>query len=207
MLERELAADVERVMVGDGDALQRLIIHYHATLYGVVAAAVDAGLRRRIDADDVLQQAYVAAFKGVAECRFNGPAGFYKWLEAIALSRLRDERRALRRQKRDVAREVRNTPDQTSRYTALIDRFARSESTPSRKVAREEAVAAVMSSLARLTDDQREVIRLRFLEERPVTEVAARLAKSDAAIHMLCHRGLKALRKLMVSITRYLTGG
>jgi RNA polymerase sigma-70 factor (ECF subfamily) len=73
-------------------------------------------------------------------------------------------------------------------------------------MAQDEAIAALLSSLARLTDDQREVIRLRFLEGRPVAEIAGRLDKTEAAIHMLSHRGLKALEELMGSITQYLSG-
>lgn len=205
MDERERAADVERAAGGDADALQRLIVQYHAALRGIVTGALDGDLRRRIDPDDVLQQAYVAAFKGVASCRFDGPGAFYKWLETIALSQLEDLQRAERRAKRDAAREVRPVADATASYPDLVHHLASSDSTPSRQVARAEAVAAVMSCLARLNDEQRDVIRLRFLEGRPVADVAARLGKSEAAIHMLCHRGLKALRERMVSISQFLT--
>ena len=108
-------------------------------------------------------------------------------------------------QKRDVAREVRDAPDATASYPDLVHRLAGGESTPSHRVAREEAVAAVLSSVARLTDDQRDVVRLRFLEGRSVAEVAERLGKTEPAIHMLCHRVLKVLRERMVSISRFLT--
>ena len=90
--------------------------------------------------------------------------------------------------------------DAATSYPQLIERLTRSQSTPSRHLARAEAIAAVMSSLARLTDEQRDVVRLRFLESRSVAEVAAKLGKSEAAIHMACHRGLKALRELMESV-------
>ncbi len=206
MNEQQRAADVERAMAGDADALQRLIVRYHATLRGIVAAARDDDLRSRIDPDDVLQQTYVAAFKGLAGRHFDGPGAFYKWLETIARSRLEDQQRALRRGKRDVAREVLPAADRTASYPDLVNRLADPDSTPSRQVAKSEAVAAVMSCLARLDDEQREVIRLRFLESRPVAEVAGRLGKSEAAIHMLCHRALKALREQMTFVTRYLTG-
>ena len=207
MDESERAAWVARATAGDEDALQRLIVSYHAVLRRVVAVSVDGELRHRVDPDDVLQQAYIAAFQSVTTCRFDGPGGFYKWLEAIALSRLEDQQRALRRQKRDATREADAARETTASYPDLFQRLASPESTPSRVVARDEAVAAVMSSLARLGQEQRAVIHLRFLEGRPVAEVAERLGKSEAAIHMLCHRGLKALRERMVSITRYLSQG
>lgn len=247
MDEGERAALVELVAQGDCDALQRLVVIYHTPLRRMLETKIEPGLRHHIDPDDILQQAYVAAFKAVAAqtrdrrgaddqsrdregaetlppqdssvrhadhtrqhtgttpLQFTGPGGFYKWLETIAISRLKDEQRALRRQKRDVARVAHDRPDISASYPDLVDRLAGSQSTPSRQIARDEAIAAVMSSLARLTEEQREVVRLRFLEGLPVADIAARLCKTEPAVHMLCHRGLKALRELMVSITRYLT--
>ncbi len=79
------------------------------------------------------------------------------------------------------------------------------DTTPSGLVARNEASAAVLSSLARLPEDQREAIRLRFLEDMPVGDVARCLGKTDAAIHGLCRRGLRGLREFLVSMSRYLT--
>ena len=90
-------------------------------------------------------------------------------------------------------------------YPDLVDRVAAADGTPSRLVSRDEAVAAIVSSLARLTADQREVMRLRFLEGKSVADVATRLGKTETAVHSLCLRALKALRKLMGSISRYLT--
>jgi RNA polymerase sigma-70 factor (ECF subfamily) len=205
-MEREArAADVARVSEGDPDALQRLIIEYHAHLRRAVDAGVSRQLRSRIDPDDILQQTYVVAFRSVKERRFEGPGAFYKWLEAIALSRLRDEERALRRRKRDVGREVSVSWRSGQSIPALCDRLTGADATPSRKLAREEAIAAVMSGLARLSEDQRVVVRERFLHGCSVPEIAQRLGKTEGAIHMLCHRGLKALREQMVSLTRYLS--
>lgn len=241
MRDSERIEDLRRVMSGDADALQRLVIHYHAALRRAVASALPDDLRGRLDPDDILQQAYIAAFRSVVasgSCTgrpdpscgpatselctaspqpnrdregavsFDTPAGFYTWLKAIALARLKDAERRLRRRKRDVAREiggVRDRRDGAESYPDLLNRLSGGGSTPSRHVAKHEAVAAVLTSLARLNDDQREVVRLRFLEARPVAEVAERLGKTEGAVHMLCHRGLKALRGHLGSITNYLT--
>lgn len=255
MNEAERTALAEEVARGDQDALQRLIVVYHVALRRAVDTRIEADLRRYLEPDDVLQQAYVSAVKAVGDQRrnrkgadtpshgheraenqnrdrkgadsprhererapapkraqpgtavlqFDSPAVFYKWLEAIAICRLKDQERALRRRKRDIARVVHDRADFTTSFPDLIDRIAGSDSTPSRRIGKDEAIAAVMSCLARLTNDQREVVRLRFLEGKSVAEVAGALGKTEANIHVLCHRGLKRLRELMVSITRYLT--
>ncbi|MBU0718554.1 MAG: sigma-70 family RNA polymerase sigma factor [Planctomycetes bacterium] len=201
----DLAAQVKLVAAGDADALQRLVIHHDAGLRGVVTGAIDAAMRSRIDPDDILQEAYIVAFKSLGDAEFNSPEHFQNWLKRIALDRLKDAQRAQRRQKRDVAREAHEHAASTGSYPDLVHRLAGGESTPSRQIAKAEAIAAVMSSLARLTDDQREVVRLRFLQDVPVAEIAKRLGKTETAVYTLCHRGLKSLRGLMVSITRYLS--
>lgn len=207
MSDGELAQDLVRVVNGDRDALQRLIVRYHAQLHAVVARRIPAALGARLDAEDVLQQTYVAAFRDVGNCTFETPAGFRKWLEAIALARLLDAQRALRRQKRDIARQVDPGPALSDSCSDLLAHLAAGDSTPSRKIRRSEAVAAVLSSLAQLSEARRTVIRQVYLEQRSVREVAERLNKSEAAIHQLCSRGLKDLREVLGAITEYLTHG
>lgn len=214
MDEAARRVELRKAVGGDADALQRLLIHYHPTVSRFVASRLPKKLQRHLDPEDVLQQTYIAAFGNIRGCSFDGPGGFFKWLEAIALEKLETTQRDLRRQKRDITREYH--PDSfgsgkgrlagwasDSSYPDLFARLAGSDSTPSRRLARQEAAAALLSSLARLTDDQRTVIRLRFLEDRPIEEIAATLRKSEDAIYMLCHRGLKALHAMLGSISRY----
>jgi RNA polymerase sigma-70 factor (ECF subfamily) len=204
MTEQERAVQVELAAKSDADALQRLIVFYHGRLRRAVAAEVVGRWQRTIDADDVLQQAYVAAFKSIGGCVFAGPGGFYKWLETIALNQLKDLQRRFHRQKRDVGRERSTRSGITASFPNLLARLASPDSTPSRHLAKTEATAAVMSSLARLTDEQRAVVEMRFLEGRPVAEVAQQLGKTEPAVHMLCHRGLTRLRELLGSLSRYM---
>ena len=205
MDENRRAELIERACDGDNDALQTLLIYYHAPLKAVVGGRIEQRLHRYFEPEDILQEAYAHAFRAVREALFDGPAAFYRWLETIALNQLKDHQRALRRKKRNPARQRSNIGRAGTTVLDLAERLTAPDSTPSRKVARKEAVAALLTSLARLTEDQRSVIRLRFLEGLPVSEVATRLAKTEPAIHMLCHRGLKTLRELMVSITGYLS--
>ncbi len=205
MNEQERTAQVALAAEGDPDALQRLIIEYHNQLAGALHPRIEPALRRLIDPDDVLQDAYTLAFQNIASCEFENSAAFYRWLERIMINALRDRQRALKCQKRDIARVISDHGRSRSSYPELVQRLSSPDITPSRQVAKGEAVAAVISSLARLTDDQREVVRLRFLEELPVGEVASQMGKSEEAVHMLCHRALKSLRKLLVSITQYLS--
>jgi RNA polymerase sigma-70 factor, ECF subfamily len=169
---------VEQATRGDADALQRLVVHYHSALHRAVDGKLPAKLRRYVDPEDVLQQAYIVAFQGVGGCDFESPGGFYKWLERIALNKLANVSRDLKRKKRDIARLALGRNTAWTSCPDLADRLASPGTTPTRHMARQEASAAVISSVARLTEDQREVVRMRFLEGRPVEEIAASLIRA-----------------------------
>ncbi len=203
MNEEDRAAHVQLAAGGDSDALQRLIVYYHAPLHGVVGRALSADAGPHLDPDEVLQDTYVAAFRAVVGCKFDGPGGFYKWIEKIALNQLRNRRRDLRRKKRDVTREI-VARNQTTSHSDLLARVISPQSTPSRQLARQEATAAVMSSLARLTDDRRRVVQMRFLAGMSVPDVASALDKTENAVHVTCHRALTQLRDLLISISSHL---
>lgn len=229
MTEAERARQVELASQGDAEALQRLLMDYHMPLSKVVEAELGPLLGVRLDVEDVLQEAYVAAFRalrgeGEAPAEpcdasvppstiqnpkskiknrlcFDGPAQFYKWLERIVLNELRELARAARRLKRDIARQALGRPAATTSYPDLLQRITATGTTPSRALSRQESIAVLLTSLARLSDDQRAVIRWRFLDDVPVAEIATRLGKTDMAVYTLCSRGLKALRERLASIT------
>jgi len=78
---------VERARDGDADAFGELVERYQAAVYRVARAA----LRSAAEADDVTQDAFVAAFQKLGE--FRGEASFKTWLLAIAWNTARMQRR------------------------------------------------------------------------------------------------------------------
>ncbi len=205
MSEKRRAHQVELAARGDQDALQQLIVYYHGPLHGVVSSAINGFLAHHIDPDDILQEVYFSAFKSIEKCSFAGPGAFYKWLEKLATNQVKNRQRELMQLKRDVRRNALPKACLATSIPGLLERIPSPHSTPSRQLAKAEASAAVLSCFARLTDEQREVVRLRFLEGRPVADIAKRLGKTDDAIHKLCFRGLKSLGEMMASITKYLS--
>lgn len=183
--------------------MQRLILHYHPILSGMLVQKIRADARHLVEIEDVLQEVYAAAFRALDTARFENAAGFYKWIERICINDLRDVERGLRRQKRDIRR---NIGQQTTRDSLvdLVHRVADSDPTPSRHLAHDEAVAAALTSLARLTEEQRTAIRLKYFEQMPTPELAAHLNRSEPAVHALCYRALQELRWLLGSISQYL---
>jgi len=198
---------VARAAQGDRDALQCLIVRHHASLRREVARGIGPAVQRYLDAEDVLQDAYVLAFRNARAADLQSGEHFFRWLRTIARNQLKSRLRALRQKKRDIAREQPLPGADRTPYPALVEQLTGSDTTPSRRLARAEATAAMLTSLARLTDEQRSAIRMRFLEGRPVAEIAGRLGKSESAVYMLFHRGLKALRDSLTFISRYSLSG
>jgi len=203
MDEQARLGQVRAAQEGDPNALQRLIVEYHPVLHRRLMREARRQPPLIPDIEDILQDAYIAAFQGIKGCSFDTPAAFYRWIETITLYCLKDRKRASLRKKRDVRRVVAlATPDRTS-YMEFSQQLLADVSTPSRQLGRAETVAVLLTSLARLSDDQRNVVLLRFLEGLSVAEIAERLGKTEDAIHALCRRGLKSLRELMGSLSRY----
>ena len=66
---------------------------------------------------------------------------------------------------------------------------------PSRVAETGEVRARLQAALAMLTETQRQVILLKFIEARTNAEVAAMLGKDEGAIKSLQHRALAAMRR------------
>ena len=88
---------------------------------------------------------------------------------------------------------------------ALIDMLAAPGKTPSRVVARDEAVSAVEKALESLNEDQRRAIMLVHIEEKPVAEAAEAMGRTERSIHGLLRRGLEKLREVLGRESKFLT--
>ena len=65
------------------------------------------------------------------------------------------------------------------------------------------AQECLVSAMQKLTEDQRQVVQLKFIEDREIGEVAAILGKSERAIRSLQHRALAALNRAMQQEPNY----
>src|SRR3954447_9767152 len=76
----DLDLDLDRARRGDRDAFGRLVRRHQRRVY---AAALHL-LGNHSDADDVTQEAFVRAYRGLAG--FDGRADFFTWLYRIAVN-------------------------------------------------------------------------------------------------------------------------
>lgn len=57
----------------------------------------------------------------------------------------------------------------------------------------------VRTAMQCLTDEQRQVVLLKFIEDRETTEIAELLGKNERAVRSLQHRALAALQRVLVT--------
>lgn len=204
--ERELEL-VRRAVGGDSAALKLLLLDAHGRLCGCVGRRIPADLRPTLDAEDVAQEAYTEVFRRIGQFEVRGADSFQRWVFTVALHKLRHAISRQRAAKRGggaqaVAAASRNHEESC---VALLDLLAAPGRTPSRCVARQEAVQAVESALAELPEHYRQALWLVHIQGWSVAQAAAEMGRTERALHGLCRRGLNALRERLGSVSGYLS--
>jgi RNA polymerase sigma-70 factor (ECF subfamily) len=198
-------ARLQQAVAGDQDALGQLLFEFHDRLAAFVGAGLPARLQGVVDVEDVLQQTYIDAFRGVRAFTPEADGSFYRWLETIAEHRLLDAIRAHDCLKRGGNRRVEHVMDDGQSVHDLFDVLAASLPTASQFAARHEAVAALTAHIDDLPAGQRDAIRLFHLDGHDCEEVARRLGRSSDEIRGLLYRGRRKLRDAMGNSSLYLT--
>jgi RNA polymerase sigma-70 factor (ECF subfamily) len=139
-----------------------------------VYAYVLRRVHNRVDAQDLTAHVFQQALANLGKFSWRG-APFATWLYRIASNAIADQ---ARRKSREVAEES-NTVSANPGTTDL-------EFTERR--------ARVFKAVAKLPEDQRRVIMLRFADEKSVREIADELGRSEGAVKQLQFRGLETLR-------------
>ena len=191
---------------GDIEALEALFGAMHDRFLGLIRRKVGVDWQGKIDPDDILQEAYIAAFGGIGAFAPDGAESFYRWVAAIIDHRFIDAVRKLRRQKRDVMRQQR-LPTRISRHESLVQRLGDEQGRPSQIVRRQDAIGTLMACIAQLPEDQRIAVQRLHLDEAPIGAVASELDRTEDALRRLAGRGLERLEQLMGRRSQYLSSG
>jgi RNA polymerase sigma-70 factor (ECF subfamily) len=164
-------------------------------------AQVSPELRTKVDASDLLQETFLAASRSVAEFQGGDLETFVRWLQVIAARRVADAyRRYFDFEKRDLRKEVpldRLLARCDRSASQLLENLADSASGPISVAFRHEQALRLADAMAVLPEHYREILQLRYLEERPLGEIALRLGRSKGATAMLMARAIEKLRELI----------
>lgn len=161
---------------------------------------MDPRLRARTDLSDVLQEAYIDAYRRLDYYAKQPDLSFYLWLRQVTMQRMIDlHRRHLMAGKRDVRQEVplpAQGYDATSSL-AIAQHFVDGIGSPSQLAVRQEMLTQLELTLESMESVDREVLALRHFEELGNGEVAELLGISEAAASNRYVRALSRLRKLL----------
>ena len=171
---------------------------YFELVYGYVARRV----RDRSATEDLTSEVFRKALANLDRFKWTG-APFGAWLLRIASNVIADRAKK-------AAREPGNRPSvgagsyEPSLTVGLMPGGA-ANSSKSQQIQLEDAErkAWVIRKVDELPDDQRRVIKMRFAEEKTISEIAADLGRSEGAVKQLQFRALQTLRiKLTTEGTR-----
>jgi RNA polymerase sigma-70 factor (ECF subfamily) len=148
-------------------------------VYRDLAPAVLGYLRseRVRDPEDLLGEVFLQVTRDLS--RFRGDRDdLRRWVFTITRNRLVDASRRRARRPRELDRELPDTPAQAP--AEAID-------------------PELLAALALLTDDQREVIVLRFIADLPLDIVARVTKRRVGAVKALQHRALATLGRILTA--------
>lgn len=194
---------VGRLRAGDREALAEAFARHRQRLAGLVRFRLAPRLQGRVDADDVLQEAYLAAARRLEHfARTEAPSPFV-WLRMIVMQTLVDlYRQHLGAKMRDGGREVplqeSGSPEATSASMAI--RLAADLTSPSQAAARAEEVERARQAIETMDPIDREVLALRHFEELSNQETAEVLGIQPKAASIRYVRALRRLKDLLSTL-------
>jgi RNA polymerase sigma-70 factor, ECF subfamily len=200
---------IERVRAGDVDALNALFTRHRERLRRMVDIRMDRRLQARIDASDVLQEAYLEVIQRLDEYLSNPKLPLFLWLRLVVGQRLMTlHRRHLGAQQRDAGREVslfrEALPAASS--AALAAQLMGKFTSPTQAAMRAERMLRLQEALNTLDPIDREVLSLRHFEELTRTEAAQVLDITEAATAKRYVRAMKRLTNLLADMPGGLEG-
>ncbi|MDQ6693844.1 MAG: sigma-70 family RNA polymerase sigma factor [Chloroflexota bacterium] len=172
------------MLSNEADLAQRASQHDQAAFAELYNAYVDKIYRyifykvgSALDAEDLCEQVFLKAWEAIGRYTWCGYP-FSSWLYKLAHNLVVDYYRT-RRESLPLS-DLLSTPDEP------ID--------PENMLHRSLDAAEMRESIAQLTDEQRQVISLKFIEGYENSEIAQMMNKKEGAIRALQYRALRSLQ-------------
>ena len=192
-----------RAKAGDHSVLGRLLNEFQNLLRARARESFDVRLRGRISESDLVQMTLMTAAEGFPAFRGQSEAELVAWLKAILAQHMAATARwHLQTQKHAVGKEVAFLDLPTASQSGGSgsgSAFAPAANvpTPSRYLMQEELRERIGAAIAELPWEQQEAVRLKFIDEWTLPEIAEFLGKTERAVAGLVARGMKRLKDVL----------
>ena len=174
----------------------------------MVAFRMDPRLRGRVDAADVVQDAFVEASAHRADYFRAASAPLFLWLRGLTSNKLLEVHRhhlgtRMRDAKRELPLDAPARPDETS--AALCAHLTAHATRPSVAAARGEVHTRLAEALSEMDPTDREVLAMRHFEQLSNAEAAQVLGIQERAAAKRYLRALQRLREFLAAMPGGLT--
>ncbi len=176
-----IRAAVARAQRGDREAFAELYRQYLTPIYRFVFLRV----KSREEAEDLTQSVFMKAWAAIREYRERGNP-FSAWLYAIARNAVVDRWK----KKKEVRLGAEEQDD-------LFARIPDDAPNPTERAESRERQERIRTAIQHLSEDQQELVILKFIDDLSNHEISAITGKSEDAIRQLQFRALKALRNIL----------
>jgi RNA polymerase sigma-70 factor (ECF subfamily) len=184
------SALLDQAKAGDADSLSRALERNRRRLTVLVHFKLGPRARQLSDAEDVVQEVYLRAFRAIGQFTCESPGSLLRWLSVIADRVIVDRARYQGREKRAGEEVPFRSPSNPLGPEPLDTR------TPSRLLAQQEAVARLLARLNALPEEYRRAILMAKIEGLSTAEMAEQLGKSREAVALLVYRAVKRFRTI-----------
>lgn len=188
---------IRQAAAGDEQAMQRLFADNRPRLKRMVELRLDRRVQGRVDASDVLQEAYIDLVQQLPGYSKDPNMPFFLWMRRITGQRLsKIHRKHLGAAKRNAAIEVGlwdgGMPEASSFFLAskLIGQFTSAGA----KAIRAERRLHLQGILNEMSAQDREILALKHIEQLENSEIAVDLETTESNVRVRYFRALRRLR-------------
>ncbi len=176
---------VERARLGDEQAFEELYERYLKRVF----LFVDKRLRNTADTEETVQEVFINIFNSIES--FRGEAPFAAWVFGVTRRTLAGR---FKRKRHPTVPLVEEDHDTGKANGSSYGPHSSSHPSPLEAYECEELLAQMEGKLAnRLSAEQRQLFQLHHLEDRPISEIARKLHKSENSVKSNLYRARKVL--------------
>jgi RNA polymerase sigma-70 factor (ECF subfamily) len=188
---------------GDAQSWGALLERHRKRLRRMVALRLDRRLQGRLDASDVIQEAFLEASARLPEYAQKPALPFFLWLRFLTGQKMVElHRHHLGAQMRDAGREISlyHGPLPLASSAELAAQLLGHDTRPSEAAIRAERKVRLQEALNSMDPLDREVLALRHFEQLDNAETAQVLGLGESAASKRYLRALKRLKDVLTSL-------
>jgi RNA polymerase sigma-70 factor (ECF subfamily) len=144
------------------------------------------------DAEDIMQEAFIKAFKGISKFDFGVSTNFSAWIYQIGVRCSLDY---LRKRKRRKA-------DRTESLSSIRSEPEARDPSPEKSAVANQAIQRVKNALNLLSPKQRIIFDMMHFQQRPMKEISVRLGCSPGTVKKQLQRAVSRLRNELEPLWR-----